>query len=80
MKCYLSFAGDCLSDADLYDSLKDAVWAFERVAEDLDRFGQQTEASIHFYDRRVHDAPHCNEYPDRVLSLGPRGGVRCERT
>lgn len=79
-KCYLRIGSDYLDDACLHDSIKDAKETFERAASQLNRFGQRLEASIHLYDRRVHDTPHCNDYPDLVLKLGPRGGLVTERT
>lgn len=54
----------------------DAVADFECVARYLDRFEQRITASIHI----AHKRDEIVEYPDFVLSLGPRGGVRVETT
>lgn len=74
MKCFL--CDGALEDAKLYPSIAAAARQFQRDAEELDRFGQRHEASLHFGG----DLETLAEYPDRVLSLGPRGGLRIERT
>lgn len=79
MRAYLRIGSDYLEDAKMFDTIKDARDHFEGVSRELARFGQEVEASIHFYDRAIEDAPHCHEYPEYVLHLGPRGGVRMER-
>ena len=53
-----------------------ALDEFHATARELDRYGQRIEASLHIADSRS----ALQEYPDFVLSLGPRGGLRCERT
>lgn len=74
-KCryYIVFGGDSIEDAEMCMSKAEAVSSFKSVALDLDRFGQQIEASIHLAPSRSAIV----EYPDYILSLGPRGGVRC---
>lgn len=71
MRTYLNIDGDYVR----YESKADAIESFARTARELDRFGQHIEASLHYptQDHKVHD------YPDYVLSLGPRGGIRCEK-
>lgn len=76
MRCYLRFERDALEDAKPFPSVKAAVEEFQRVALELDRFGQRIEATVHCRDERQHDEPKCAEYPDLVLSLTPRGNVR----
>ena len=78
-KVYLRIGDDCLDQAQLCDSIKDARAEFEAVARELDGYGQRIEASIHRYCRDLPGPVHAAEYPDYVLSLGPRGGVRMER-
>ena len=73
---YLVIGSDTLDQAVRHDSIRAASLAFQRVAEDLDRFDQRVEGAIHLAPSR--DA--IVEYPDRVLSLGPRGGLRVEST
>lgn len=71
---YLRYQDEALEEAKGYQSKGAAVDAFERTARDLDRFGQRIEASLHFGERDT-----LAEYPDFVLSLGPRGGLHCEK-
>ena len=73
---YLRIGDDDLDQARAYRTRAAAIDAFAEVARELDRFGQEIEASIHLAPCR----DQINEYPDFVLSLGPRGGVRVERT
>lgn len=75
MKVFLRSGSDYLEDAKPFDSKAAAVCQFQRDAEELDRFGQKHEASIHIADHIDQVA----EYPDFVLSLGPRGGVKIEK-
>lgn len=80
VKCYLRQGDDYLEDAKLMPSLQAAKDEFESAARELARFGQKIEATIHIYDPRVmNGALFCHEYPDYVLSLGPKGGLRCDR-
>lgn len=75
MPYYLCIGADPLDDACGYARKSDALDTFRDVAEGLARFGQAIEGTIHIADKRSEVV----EYPDFVLSLGPRGGVRCER-
>ena len=74
MTYYLRFQNDYLEDAVGYRSKTAALEVFRDTAAELSRYDQQVEATIHIAPRRAEIA----EYPDFVLSLGPRGGVRCE--
>lgn len=76
MKTYLRIGSDYLEDAKRYRSKKAAIAAYHHVASELARYEQQIDASLHY--ARTKDDLH--EYPDFILSLGPRGGVRVERT
>lgn len=79
MKCYLLYSTSYdQSDAELCDSIGEAKREFMRTAEELDRYGQAIEASIHLRDERCHDEPKLCEDPSYALSLGPRGGLKCE--
>lgn len=80
MKCYIRFNSDYLEDAEFCESVKAARDYFQSVAAELNGFGQSVEATIHVYDRSVEDSPRCQEYPDYILGIGPRGGIRMERT
>jgi hypothetical protein len=71
---FLRIGNDYLEDSRAYQTKRGAVAAFGRVARDLARYGQAIEASIHIAPRPADTV----EYPDFVLSLGPRGGVRVE--
>jgi len=64
-----------LADADAYDTKAAACRAYMRTAEELADYGQDIEASLHI----APSADAVAEYPDFVLSLGPRGGLICER-
>ena len=75
MPAYLRIDTDTLHDAIGYPTVRAAVTAFRRAAEDLDNYSQACEASIHLAPTRS----ELVEYPDYVLALGPRGGVRVER-
>lgn len=72
---WLRVGDDSLDDAEPHHTLRDARLAFAEVAHELDRYGQRIDASIHIGK----DAEYLVEYPDYVLSLGPRGGIRQER-
>ena len=74
--CFLCFAGDYLDRAIKCRSIAQAVDEYLTVANDLNRFGQRIEASIHVALKRSEIA----EYPDYVLSLGPKGGLKKETT
>ena len=75
MKTYLRIGDDHLEQAKRYASKSAAVDAFLEVARDLDRYGQRIEASLHYARTKA----ELVEYPDFILSLGPRGGLKIER-
>lgn len=75
MICFLRMANDYLEEAEKCSSIAGAVRAFEHTARELARYGQYTEAAIHI----AKTLDEVVEYPDYVLSLGPRGGVRKQR-
>lgn len=75
MAYFLRIGGDYLEDAVEYRTKTEAINAYKNTARELAKFGQGLEASIHIGDSR----DEVVEYPDFVLSLGPRGGVRVER-
>lgn len=70
--CYLRYESDSLDNAEMHASMASACSKFLKTAKDLDRYGQRIEASIHIAAAKE----ELNEYPDYVLSLGPRGGLR----
>lgn len=75
MAYYLRMGPDYLDAAMVFKSKAAALDEFETTARNLARYGQRIEASLHIADSRG----ALQEYPDFVLSLGPRGGLRCER-
>jgi hypothetical protein len=75
-RTYLRFQDDYLEDAKAYQSKSAAIEAYRETMEELGRFGQRIEASLHIANSKAELA----EYPDFVLSPGPRGGVRVEST
>lgn len=75
MRTFLRMGATPLDEAEMYRSRAAAVAKFERVAHELRRYGQSVEASLHYAQSRA----ALQEYPDFVLSLGPRGGTKVER-
>lgn len=59
-----------------FPSIKEAKEDFHRSATELDRYGQKHVCSLHIANTQAEVA----EYPDKILSLGPRGGLRVEST
>ena len=74
--CFLRTASDYLEDAVKFKTIGDAKADFEATARELDRYGQHIEAAIHIAPTLAEVV----EYPDYVLSIGPKGGLVCERT
>ena len=72
---YLRIGDDSLEEAEEHPTKQFAVWAFQRVAEQLARYGQEIEASLH----KAKNRDEVVEYPDYVLALGPRGGIKIDR-
>ena len=71
---FLRIGTDTLGEALAYHSKREAVAAFGRVARELDQYGQTIDATVHMAPR----PSAVVEYPDFILTLGPRGGVRVE--
>lgn len=74
--CYMLETRDAQEDARFYRSIADARAAYEKAARELARYGQAHSASLHFV---ACEADEWAEYPDRLLELGPRGGLRMVR-
>jgi hypothetical protein len=72
---FLRLGSDDLDQARRYRTRADAVAAYGDAARELAEYGQDLDASIHLAPSRA----DLVEYPDLVLSLGSRGGVRVER-
>ena len=72
---FLRMGSDDLDQARRYRTRADAVAAYRYAARELAEYGQDLDASVHLAPTRA----ELVEYPDLVLSLGPRGGVRVER-
>ena len=72
---FLRMGSDDLDQARRYRTRADAVAAYGYAARELAEYGQDLDASIHLAPTRA----ELVEYPDLVLSLGPRGGIRVER-
>jgi hypothetical protein len=78
MLTYLRIGSDTLEETwFLYRTMRAAIDSFAACALELDRYGQRVEASLHFVGSREEEPA---EYPDRVLALGPRGGIQVHRT
>ena len=71
---FLRIGDDCLEQAMSFRTKSAALDYYRAVAEDLQRFDQQIEATVHV----APDRDQVVEYPDWVLSLGPRGGLRVQ--
>lgn len=74
---FLRMGSDYLADAVAYRSLEACKNVFRVTADELARYGQEIEATVHIAESR--EDLYDGDYPDYVLSLGPRGGLRCER-
>jgi hypothetical protein len=72
---FLRLAMDYLEDAKKYQTKSGAVGAFRRAAKELYVYDQRLEGAIHI----APDRESLAEYPDWVLSVGPKGGIRVER-
>ena len=72
---FLRMGADYLEEARGFVTKSGAVDHYRAVAQELAGFGQEIEGSIHI----APDREALAEYPDYVLALGPRGGVRVER-
>lgn len=74
MRCYLLYAGSPHDEPIPFRSMSEAKDDFWVTAKELDRYGQAITASSHI----APTLSHMSEYPDYVLSLGPRGGLKVE--
>lgn len=75
MSYYLRVGNDDLDAAERHATKADALAAYGEVARELARYDQRIEATVHIAPNRREIA----EYPDFYLTLGPRGGIRCDR-
>lgn len=72
MAYVMRYADSPREEVTRFETIDAATAAFIKRAGDLARFGQSVEASLHFL--RYNGA--WEEYPDYLLSIGPRGGVK----
>lgn len=72
---FLRLGDDGLESALSFRTRRGAVNSYRATAHELWAYGQSLEATIH----AAPDLESVAEYPDWVLSLGSRGGVRIER-
>jgi hypothetical protein len=77
-RCYLRVGDDTLEEAKFFRTFGRACDSFKWQADELAQYEQHLTASVHFVARK--GDPDLTDYPDRVLSLGPRGGLVIERT
>lgn len=75
MPYYLCIGSDDLEKSERCSTVREAILIYREVADELGRYGQRIDASLHKAFKRS----EIDEYPDYVLSVGPRGGIRCER-
>lgn len=76
VKCFLVIAGCRGAVFEPFDTIGDAKRDFVDAATQLAGFGQTLRASLHI----AKTVEAVSDYPDYVLSLGPRGALRCDRT
>ena len=81
MKVFADFNAPTLApafpdDIPEYGSIKTALRAFERFVENQSRYTEASECTGYLY---FGHPGACSNYPDRVLTVGPRGGVRISR-
>jgi len=74
MKCYLRYQSDYLAQAEACRSIAEAKHKYLCAAQQLDRYGQKIEATIHIPTA----SGELLEYPDYLLSLSPKGKLVCE--
>ena len=77
-RCFLVYESGSIhneSEAIPCASLADARRDFSDTARELGRFGQAISASVHIAETHADAA----EYPNFILSVGPRGGVLVEK-
>lgn len=75
-RCFLCL-GPYPEDWSYHPFIANATAMYLDNAEPLAKYGQELQGSLHFVD---HPQDKPVEYPDRVLSLGPKGGLKMERT
>lgn len=74
-----NYAVSDIADAEEFSTLYDAVFAYRWRASGIDPYYPCVEGSeghLFFYDPRL--ASGGDHYPDRIISKGPRGGVRVD--
>lgn len=78
MPRYCFFATDNLDHAIAFRQKSAAIDNYRALLAEHLRYGEPhnaPQASLHYANRRS----EIDEYPDFILSCGPRGGVVCER-
>lgn len=75
MRCFIRFDTDSLDNAEPCASLREACDTYADTARELDLYGQECKATVHFARTREELA----EYPDRLLTLSARGAVQIAR-
>jgi hypothetical protein len=73
--CFLREGSDYLADAVEHGTIASAQDSYLRSAKELAGYGQKHDATIHI----AKSVEELNEYPDYVLSLGPKGGLVCQK-
>jgi hypothetical protein len=73
--CFLRFDADSLEQSEKFLTIHAAKMEYLDSATELARFGQVIGATIHIGN----SMDEIVEYPDYVLSLGPKGGLVCQR-
>ena len=72
---FLCVESDTLAEASRHHNKREALAAFREIADEFDRFGNMPPyGTLHIAAKRSEAV----DDPDFFLSVGPRGGVRCE--
>lgn len=69
---FLRIDNDYLEDAKAFKTKQGAIACYTETAQELYRYGQSCSATIHLAPSK----DEVDEYPDFILTIGPRGGVQ----
>lgn len=73
--CFLRHGSDYLDNAEFFPSMTEAQEAYLDTARELDRYGQEHEATLHI----ATSIDDLAEYPDHCLRLSKHGNLIKER-
>lgn len=85
MKCYMQNYAECgyaypqPDEYDEFDSIKEAMDAFDDWADEVGRVYDRKEATAQLFLGEAEGMFPCDTIPDYTLSIGPRDGIRRTR-